>query len=453
MQRDLTRGSVLAGIMLFSIPYLISCFLQMLYGLGDLFIIGQFAGVESTTAVSIGSQVMHMVTVIITGLAMGSTVMIGRAVGEEDSEKVSKTIGNTLRLFSIIAFSMALILLLLVKPITAIVRTPAEALSSTRVYLVICFLGIPFITLYNILSSVFQGMGDTKSPMYFIFISCVLNIALDYLFIGGFHLGAAGAALGTTLSQAFSVLIAFIAIRSRKLFALSRADMRKDGDIVHSIMQVGLPIALQNGFIQVSFLFITAIANMRGLDDAAAVGIVEKIIGMLFLVPSALLSSVSAISSINLGAGNRERAKSTLWTSIGIAVFFGVLCGVVIQFISEDMVALFVSGSDTKVIVSGGQYLRGYVWDSLFAGIHFCFSGYFSALGKSKIAFYHNMISILLARAPLAYIASAMFPENLMPMGLATVIGSILSCFICLGCYIYIEGRNRKGKLSCSDIT
>ena len=448
MKRDLTEGSVFKCIMLFSIPYLISCFLQMLYGLGDLFIIGQFSDVGSTTAVSIGSQVMHMVTVIITGLATGSTVMIGRAVGEKDSGKVSRTIGNTVRLFAVIAISMALILLFLVKPITSVVRTPSEALSSTRAYLVICFLGIPFITAYNILSSIFQGMGDTKSPMYFIFIACVLNIALDYLFIGGFGLGAAGAALGTTLAQAFSVLIAFVAIRHKKLFTLSKSDFNRDGVAVHSIMHVGLPIALQNGFIQVSFLFITAIANMRGLEDAAAVGIVEKIIGMLFLVPSALLSSVSAISSINLGAGNGKRAKETLWTSISIAVFFGVLAGIVIQFISEDLVALFVSAEDTKVIVGGGQYLRGYVWDSLFAGIHFCFSGYFSALGKSKIAFYHNMVSILLARVPLAYIASAAFPTNLLPMGLATVMGSILSCFICIGCYVHISVKKDNDSVS-----
>ena len=441
MQRNLTRGSIFCNIMIFSIPYLISCFLQMLYGLGDLFIIGQFAGVDSTTAVSIGSQVMHMVTVIITGLAMGSTVMIGRSVGEENPGKVSITIGNTVRLFALIAAAMSLLLLLLVKPITYIVRTPEEAISSTRNYLVICFLGIPFITAYNILSSIFQGMGDTKSPMYFIFVACVLNIALDYLFIGGFGLGAVGAALGTTLSQAFSVVIAFIAIRHRKMFTISRSDLRKDEETVHSIMHVGLPIALQNGFIQVSFLFITAIANMRGLEDAAAVGIVEKIMGMLFLVPSALLSSVSAISSINLGAGYDGRARSTLWTSIGIAIFFGMLSGVVIQFISEDLVSLFAT--DIKVIVGGGQYLRGYVWDSLFAGIHFCFSGYFSALGKSKIAFYHNMVGILLARAPIAYVASAAFPSNLLPMGLATVIGSIISCFICLGCYIYIRRKEK----------
>ena len=447
MKRDLTKGSVLGNILVFSIPYLISCFLQMLYGLADLFIIGQFSGVDSTTAVSIGSQVMHMVTVIITGLAMGCSVMTGRAVGEGDDSKVSRTIGNTISLFTAVAIFLAVVLSLLVKPIIGVVRTPLEAADETRIYLMICFAGIPFITAYNILASIFQGMGDSRSPMYFILTACVFNIALDYLFIGGLGMGASGAALGTTISQAMSVAIALLAIRHKRMISLHRSDLRKDKDTIHDILQVGIPIALQNGFIQVSFLFITAIANMRGLTDAAAVGIVEKVIGMLFLVPSALLSSVSAISSINIGASNIRRAKSTLHTSVMLAIFFGLASSVIIQFISEDVVALFVSSADTGVIVSGGQYLRGYVWDSLFAGIHFCYSGYFSALGKSKIAFYHNMISIVVARVPIAYLASAMFPTNLYPMGLATVFGSIVSCLICIGAYIYIERKN-KARLS-----
>ena len=279
--------------------------------------------------------------------------------------------------------------------------------------------------------------------MYFIFISCVFNIALDYLFIGGLHLGAAGAALGTTLSQALSVVIALVVVRRRRMISLRRSDLRKDADTIHGILQVGFPIALQNGFIQVSFLFITAIANMRGLVDAAAVGIVEKVIGMLFLVPSALLSSVSAISSINLGAGDRARAKATLRTSVMLAIVFGFVSSVIVQFISEDIVGIFVSSEDIGVRVSGGLSLRGYVWDSLFAGIHFCFSGYFSSLGKSKIAFYHNMVSILVARVPLAYLASSLYPTNLYPMGLATVIGSIVSSAICICCYIYIERKNK----------
>ena len=213
MERDLTTGSVFKMILYVSLPYLLSYFLQTLYGMADLFIIGQYNGVESTTAVSIGSQVMHLLTVMIVGLAMGSTVMIGRAVGAKEKKKINLAVGNTATLFLSLSVVCTLLLLAAVRPITAVMSTPAEAVDGLIHYLTICFIGIPFITAYNIISSVFRGMGDSKSPMYFIAVACVCNIVLDYIFIGLLGLGTAGAALGTTLSQTISVLVSFVVIR------------------------------------------------------------------------------------------------------------------------------------------------------------------------------------------------------------------------------------------------
>ena len=215
MERDLTSGSVFRNVIYFSLPYFLSYFLQTLYGMADLFIVGQFDGVASTTAVSIGSQVMHMLTVMIVGLAMGATVSIGQSIGAGDKKRTSVFVGNTVILFMGISLVLAVLLLFFVKPAVAVMSTPAEAVSGTAAYLTICFLGIPFITAYNVISSIFRGLGDSKSPMYFIAVACAVNIILDYLFIGFFHLGASGAALGTTLSQACSVLFALIAINRR----------------------------------------------------------------------------------------------------------------------------------------------------------------------------------------------------------------------------------------------
>ena len=216
MERDLTSGSVWKNIVYFSLPYLLSYFLQTLYGLADLFIVGQFDGVASTTAVSIGSQVMHMLTVMIVGLAMGTTVNIGRAVGARDSQKASKVVGNTTVLFVGVSVVLAVVLLVLVQPIVRVMSTPAEAVEGTVRYLTICFIGIPFITAYNVIASIFRGLGDSKSPMYFIAVACVANIALDYLFIGALHMGPAGAALGTTLSQTISVAVSLLVILKKK---------------------------------------------------------------------------------------------------------------------------------------------------------------------------------------------------------------------------------------------
>ena len=366
MERDLTSGSVWKNIVYFSLPYLLSYFLQTLYGLADLFIVGQFDGVASTTAVSIGSQVMHMLTVMIVGLAMGTTVNIGRAVGARDSQKASKVVGNTTVLFVGVSVVLAVVLLVLVQPIVRVMSTPVEAVEGTVRYLTICFIGIPFITAYNVIASIFRGLGDSKSPMYFIAVACVANIALDYLFIGALHMGPAGAALGTTLSQTISVAVSLLVILKKKTgISVKRADFRPERVTMGQVLKIGVPIAAQDGFIQVAFIIITIIANRRGLSVAAAVGIVEKIISFLFLVPSSMLSTVSALGAQNMGAGKYERADQILRYAMGIAVGFGLIVSLLIQIIAGPVVGLFTT--DATVILLGGAV---YPW--IYLGLYFC---------------------------------------------------------------------------------
>ena len=393
MEKNLTTGSVSKTIVYFALPYLLSYFLQTLYGMADLFITGQFCGVDSITAVSNGSQVMHMLTVIIVGLAMGTTVVIGRAIGADNKKNAGVAIGNTITLFMGLSIVLTVVLLALVKPIVSLIAIPEEAVSGTVAYLIICFIGIPFITAYNIISSIFRGMGDSKSPMYFIAVACVANIVLDYVFIGGMNLGSAGAALGTTLSQAISVIIALTVILKQKTgISIKKSDFVPNRETMGRILRIGFPIAMQDGLIQVAFIIITIIANRRGLSDAAAVGIVEKIISFLFLVPSSMLSTVSALCAQNIGAKKHERADQTLRYAMMIAVGFGCTVSVLMQLIAPSVIQLF--SGDKEVVLLGSQYIRGYIWDCIFAGVHFSFSGYFCAYGKSEISFIHNVISI-----------------------------------------------------------
>lgn len=442
MEKNLTTGSVFKNILIFSLPYLLSYFLQTLYGMADLFIIGQFEGVASTTAVSIGSQVMHMLTVMVVGLAMGSTVSIGQAVGAGDRKKAASGIGNTVTLFMCLSVVLTVALLVFVRPVVTIMSTPEAAVPGTVEYLTICFIGIPFITAYNIISSIFRGLGDSKSPMYFIAVACVANIALDYLFMGALHLGPSGAALGTTLSQAVSVIIALVVIRRHSgALAVKKSDFRPVRPVMAKLLRIGVPIAMQDGLIQIAFIIITVIANRRGLNDAAAVGIVEKIISFLFLVPSSMLSTVSALGAQNIGAGKPERARLTLRYAAFIAICFGACMVILMQFAAEPVVSLFTDSAQSdgaEVIRLGGQYMRGYVWDCIFAGVHFSFSGYFCACGRSGLSFLHNISALLLVRVPGVYLTSLFFPDSLFPMGLATSMGSLLSVIICVIAYTVI---------------
>lgn len=441
--KDLTQGSIIGNITTFSLPYMLAYFLQILYGLADLFVIGQYCGVDSTTAVSNGAQVMYMVTVVLIGLAMGTTVLTARAIGAKDPVRTRAVVGNTVTMFAIIAVVLMVVLLCLRGWIVGVMDTPAEALNGMEHYLTICFIGIPFIIAYNIIASIFRGLGDSKSPMYFVAVACVVNIILDYFFIGVLELGAMGAALGTTLSQAASVLFALCYIRRHKgMLDISRSDLRPQRDVIKLILKIGLPIAIQDGFIQISFLAITVIANGRGLVDAAAVGIVEKFIGLVFIVPSAMLSTVSAISAQNIGANKMPRAKQTLRTAMLITSVYGLVVSITLQFIPQVAVGLFTS--DSQVLAQGSDYLRGYVWDCIFASIHFCFSGFFTACGYALISFLHNSLSIVCARVPLAWLSSMLYPDTLYPMGLSTCTGSFISCLICIGAYWWLK---RKGKI------
>ncbi|WP_036610889.1 MATE family efflux transporter [Oribacterium sp. P6A1] len=440
-QHNLSKGNLLHNMIWFSLPYLLSFFLQTLYGLADLLIAGQFNGADVISAVSIGSQVMHMVTVMLVGLAMGSTVMIGQFVGAEDEKKVSRAIGNTVTLFAGVAAVVTVLLLMTIHPIVSALSTPIEAVTGTVSYLTICFAGIPFIVAYNILSSIFRGMGDSKSPLMFIAIACFVNIVLDFVFMGPMHMGASGAAYGTILAQGVSVIIAFTAIVKKKLFEVHLSDLRPDRFVLEKILGVGVPIACQDGFIQISFILITVIANQRGVDISAAVGIVEKTISFLFLVPSSMLSTVSTIVAQSVGAGDRVRARNTLKYGVIMSFSVGVFFAVLFQFISPWFFRMFTN--DPVVKEYAVQYMQTYVIDCAVAGVHFPFSGFFSACNMSILGFIHNILSVVFVRVPGAWLATKMYPETLYAMGLAAPAGSFLSVIICVLFYLHYKNKGK----------
>lgn len=446
MQKKLTGGSVIRSILVFSLPYLLASLLQTLYELADVFIVGLYCHSDAIAAVTNGSQVMHFVTVVLVGLAMGSTVVISQSVGADRPEDTGRAIGVTSVLFLKVALGATAGLLLLISPILSLLNVPKEALSQARWYLGICFAGVPFITAYNILSAIFRGLGDTRRPMVFVALACLINVALDFLFIGVFRMQAIGAALGTVLSQACSVLFALGSIwRRRQDFPVSRSDFRKNRPMARRILRIGLPVAAQDAFIQVSFLCITVIANGQGLAVSTAVGVVEKLIGFLFLVPSAMLSTVSAIAAQNIGAGQHARARQTLFLGMSICLIVGLVFSLCAQVVPEGFVGLFIH-EDPEVLRLGSDYLRSYVWDCMIAGVHFCFSGYFCALGKSGASFLHNAAAILLVRIPGPMWAVAAHPGDLYVMGWFAPLGSLLSSVICLILYALIQKKKRQEK-------
>jgi len=443
MKNDLTQGNILGVIFRFSLPFIISNFLQTFYGLADLFITGQFNGAAVITAVSVGSQITHMLTVVIVGLSTGGAVVLGIAAGAGDRKQKSAAIGNTVRIFAIFSVLLTALLLIFTDDILKLLSVPPEAFESARDYVTICFFGVVFITAYNVLAGIFRALGDSRTPMFFVAAAGVVNVVLDYVFIGPMSMGAGGAALATILSQALSVVLAIIFLFKKEDVSLKREDLKRDQAVSGKILRTGVPVALQEGFIQVSFLVITAIANRRGVDTAAAVGIVEKIISFLFLIPSAMLSTVSMITAQCIGAGRHERGRQTLkWCCI-ICFSAGTIFFIMAQFFGAQILGIFAH-DEPEVIRLGAQYFSSYSVDCALAGIHFCFSGYFNACQKSWITFLHNSLSIILLRIPGSYFAAVRYPDTLFPMGMAAPLGSLLSVIICVGFYLCLQRPAKK---------
>ena len=363
-ENTFTQGNIVRGMLRFSVPYLITCFLQTFYGMADLFIVGQFNGAASITAVSVGSQLMHMLTVVIAGFAMGSTVLIARSVGAGDRREIAGAVSSTFAVFGVLAVGLTVLLLACTLPVVHLLKVPAEAVPEAASYMRICFAGILFITAYNVVSAVFRGLGDTRRPMYYVAAAGIINIGLDWLLVGPLEMGAAGAAAATVASQGISVLLGLIALKKYHTDAFRRS-VRPDSENAGRIIRIGLPIALQEGMIQVSFLVITMIANSRGVEVAAAVGIVEKVISFLFLVPSAMLSTVSALSAQNAGAGQHGRSRQVLKVGCIICAGFGAVIFILCQPLAPRIVSLFVKKGDNieTVVRFGAEYLRTYSVD------------------------------------------------------------------------------------------
>lgn len=450
--RDLTKGSVLLALLGFAAPYLVATFAQTFYALADLFIVGLFCDTASVAAVALGGQVMHLVTVVIAALTTGVTVAVAHRVGASPKVfSLSFLIKSNALFFFLFSVIITFVLFFILDAITYILKVPLEASAGTKDYLRVSFIGILAISFFNLNTGVLRGKGDSKTPLFIILFAGAVNIILDIIFVK--KSGVTGAAWATVLSQVLSVLLSLFFIRQdwRGGVRGVRADVinLQDGGqqvpgshearivdnnktrSIIEVLKIGAPIAAQDFLIQISFLVITAIANTLGLEVAGSVAVVERVISFLFLVNTAMLGAVNVLSAQNIGNPKRAR-KALLWGVLCVSIAGAVIL-IICQIFPRNILRLFTK--DNLFIALGADYLRAYSLDCMMAGVHFCFSGYFCAMGHSLYSFIHNMISVIFFRIPLAYLAAQIFlvcGNNLYFMGLAAPVGSFISILICL---------------------
>lgn len=437
---NLTQGSVPKVLLQFAVPFLVANILQALYGGADLFVVGQYDDSAGVAAVAIGSQVMQTITGIILGITTGTTVLIAIATGAKDNRKVASTIGSSIWLFSITGIILTLLMILLHSQIAEWMHTPTEAMSDTKSYILVCSTGILFIIGYNVVCGILRGLGDSKTPLYFIALACIINIVLDFILVGYFHLGATGAAIATVTAQGVSFATALCFLHRKGFhFEFTRRDIRLNGVLSKRILALGAPIALQDALINVSFLIITVIVNQMGVIASASLGVVEKIIVFAMLPPMAISSAVATMTAQNYGAGLIRRMNQCLLSGIGLALIFGVTVCLYSQFLPETLTAFF--SKDPAVISMAAEYLKGYSIDCVIVSFVFCINSYFSGQGNSLFPMIHSLIATFLFRIPLSYWFSQMDSSSLFIMGFAPPISTVVSLLICIW---YLRYTQRK---------
>lgn len=440
MKSDFTQGSILKKLVAFMLPVLGALVLQAAYGAVDLLVVGRFGTNSGLSAVSTGSQVLNLVTFVVTQLAMGVTVLIARYLGEKRPEQIGGLIGGSTVVFTIITAVLFVALVFFAESISRLVQAPDEALDLTTGYVRICGGGIFFIVAYNLLSAIFRGLGDSKSPLMFVAVACVVNIVGDLLLVAVFHMDAAGAALATVFAQAISVVFALMLLKKRGLpFKITKRDFRITPQCRRAL-KIGLPLALQECLTQGSFLALCAFVNRLGLLASSGYGVANKIVNFAMLVPSALMQSMASFVSQNVGAGNEQRARKSMFTGMGVGMVIGVIVFALVMFKGDVLTSLFTT--DPDVIQNGFDYLKGFAAETILTAVLFSMIGYFNGHNNTVWVMAQGLIQTLIVRLPMSYIMSIQPNASLTSIGLAAPTATLFG--IVLNVIYYMRTKKRE---------
>ena len=439
---DFTQGSILKKLIAFMIPILGALILQAAYGAVDVLVVGRFGTTSGLSAVSTGSQVLNLVTFVVVQFAMGITVLIARYLGEKKPEQIGSVIGGAAVVFTIISVVLVIVMVFFARPISILMQAPEEAVTLTTSYVRICGSGIFFIVAYNLLSAIFRGLGDSKSPLLFVLIACIVNVIGDLVLVAGFHLDAAGAALATVSAQALSVVFAVILFIKKDLpFKMTKKDFRLNAQC-KKFLEIGLPLALQEFLTQLSFLALCAFINRLGLEASSGYGVACKIVNFAMLIPSALMQSLASFVSQNIGAGEYKRAKRCLFTGIGVGLTVGCFVFCLVMFKGDLLAGFFAT--EPAVIANAYDYLKGFALETLATAVLFSMIGYFNGTNKTLWVMAQGLFQTLLVRLPLAYYMSIQPDASLMKIGLAAPISTLVGVVLNICFYTYLNHSEKK---------
>ncbi len=445
-KQDFTTGSILGKLLNFMLPVLGALVLQAMYGAVDLLIVGRFGTNAGISGVSTGTGVMNLATYTVVGLATGVTVITGRYIGEKKKNEIGKLIGSAVAFFLALSAVLTVLLVVFARPLALLMQAPKEAVDLTAQYIRVCGAGSVFIVFYNLLSSIFRGLGDSKTPLLFVGIACVVNIVGDLILVAVFPLNVIGAALATVIAQAVSVVLSLIIISKRDLgFEFSLKDIRFSPEMI-KFLKVGAPLALQECLTNLSFLALCAFVNRLGLDASNGYGIAQKIQSFILLIPGSLMQSMATFVAQNVGAGREDRAKRGMYYGMILGSCIGVVIWIAVFFKGDVLASIFSSNAND--IEQAFAYLRGFSAEALVTCILFSFIGYFNGHSKSTFVMAQGLIQAFIVRLPMSYIMSVQPNASLTNIGLAAPTATVFGIILCVIYYCMMNAKSKKETIS-----
>ena len=426
-QTNLTQGRVSRQLIKYAVPVMLTSILQAVYGLVDMLVVSHMIGDAGASGVNNAAQVMHLITQISIGLSNGGNIMVGQYFGNKDEKKRLETTGTLFSMFAVLGIVVSIIAFLGAAPFLKFMGAPAY--DEAFAYLRVCTLGLFFVFGYNALASVLRAMGNSRAPLYFIFVSTVVNIGLDLWFVGPLQMGTAGAALATVISQGIAFVLALMyMLRAKELFTFTRDALRIRADKVKLILRVGVPSAVQMTVASISWLTVTYLINDYGTIWSAANGFSGKIKDFLLQFISAMSVATASMIAQNLGAKEYDRAKKTMYTAMKLTISMSVVFIVLVEITAPSLMSIFTK--TPEVVAAGTLNLRIEIVSQVFYAVFLIYHSLMLGAGDTWWVLISSFSNCILFRLILAiifehfwningvFIACAIAPTISIPIGI-----------------------------------
>ncbi len=435
MLKDMTVGSETRHIVSFTLPLFIGNVFQQAYNMVDAVIVGRYIGHNALAAVGTSFPVMYLMIAFVLGLTVGASVVVSQIFGAKDYRKLKRAISTFIYILVITAMAVSLFGLSFTKPLLRLLGTPAEVMEDATAYMLVTFAGSIFLFGYNAISGVLRGLGDSRTPLYFLILSSLLNIYLDILFVTSLDMGVAGVAYATMISQALSMVLCIIYAYTRiELFHFSKKDWVFDKDIFTSAVKLGIPSSVQQTFMSIGMMVMQGLVNRFGAITMASFAAASRVDSIAVLPIQSFGLAISTFTAQNVGAERIDRVKKAFKSTILMSVASSAIAAAIMIFSGKGIISLFVKTGEPGVIKQGAEYLMIVSAFYVLAAVMFITSGMLRGAGDMIPSSLSSLVS-LIVRVVAAFVLSIYTPLGYLGIWWSVPIGWLFGMIVAIWRY------------------